>query len=81
MIDRRSMIQATGLAGLGLTLPARGQTGFAARSTIVPINALPDRLMRITVCLRPFRAAAILRTQEKGKELKHKTARKRGNSS
>lgn len=57
MIDRRSMIQATGLAGLSLALPARGQTSFAPRTPIVPINALPDRLMRITVCLRPFRAA------------------------
>ena len=58
MINRRSMIGATGLAGLSLALPPRAlaQTAFAPRTPIVPINARPDRLMRITVCLRPFRA-------------------------
>ncbi len=58
MTNRRELLQSMGLAGIAL-LPGRGlaQTEFAPRNPIVPLNARPDRLMRITVCLRPFRAA------------------------
>ncbi|WP_026090804.1 FAD-dependent oxidoreductase [Sandarakinorhabdus sp. AAP62] len=58
MIDRRTALQTTGWGLLGLaSAPALAQTAFAPRTPIVPINAQADRLMRITVCLRPFRAA------------------------
>ena len=60
MIDRRSMIRAgsLGLAAMGLgegRLLAQG--GFAPHPPLVPVEARPDRLMRISVCLRPFRRA------------------------
>ncbi|OSZ72614.1 D-amino-acid oxidase [Sphingomonas sp. IBVSS1] len=54
MINRRDM--ALGLAGLAAA-PALAQTGFAPGQPIAPIHARADRIMRITVCLRPFRAA------------------------
>lgn len=59
MIDRRGMMRTSGLGLMGLALdaPLRAQTGFAARPALVPVDARPDRLMRISVCLRPFRAA------------------------
>jgi D-amino-acid oxidase len=58
MIDRRTALQTTGWGLLGLTgAPALAQIAFAPRIPIAPINARPDRLMRVTVCLRPFRAA------------------------
>jgi D-amino-acid oxidase len=58
MSNRRELMQSMGLAGLAM-VPGRSlaQTAFAPRTPIVPINARADRLMRITVCLRPFRAA------------------------
>lgn len=58
MTNRRALLHGIGLAGLGLMArPALGQAGFAPHPAIVPVNARADRLMRITVCLRPFRAA------------------------
>ena len=71
-MDRRSFLQGTGaVAGLGLldgcakrvTLPmaAAGSAPtlpfYDMPGTIVPIRADLDRIFRITVCLRPFRAA------------------------
>lgn len=61
MINRRGMLQTAGLGliGLGAGKPQRAlaQSAFAPRPALVPVNARPDRLFRITVCLRPFRAA------------------------
>ena len=59
MFDRRSMIRATGLVGLGLAASQRAlaSAAFAPSPALVPIIARPDRLFRVTVCLRPFRAA------------------------
>lgn len=60
-MNRRAMMQtaAGGLFGLAVMPASRllAQAPFAPRTPIVPINAQADRLMRITVCLRPFRAA------------------------
>jgi glycine/D-amino acid oxidase-like deaminating enzyme len=64
--SRRHFI--TGAAGLGVlglagcatpSLPATPATrsAFAPRSRLSPIEARPDRIINITVCLRPFRAA------------------------
>ena len=67
-MDRRSFLQGTGaLAGLGvLSGCAKHVTANSAAAptlpfydmpgTIVPIRADLDRIFRITVCLRPFRA-------------------------
>ncbi|CAN5258698.1 FAD-dependent oxidoreductase [soil metagenome] len=63
--DRRSVL--TGLGGLGLsgllsacattaTPVPSPRTGFAPR-LIAPILMSPERIIRITVCTRPFRAA------------------------
>lgn len=60
MMDRRSALKTTGwgLAAAAVSGPqALAQAAFAPRASIVPINARADRLMRVTVCLRPFRAA------------------------
>ncbi len=55
MINRRDIGLGL-LAGLAAG-PALAQAGFAPRLPIAPINARADRIMRISVCLRPFRAA------------------------
>lgn len=61
MMDRRNLLRTAGVGLLGLAgaMPGRtlAQAAFAPRTPIVPINAQADRLMRVTVCLRPFRAA------------------------
>jgi hypothetical protein len=59
MIDRRSLMQTSGLglAGLAMSLPGRAQAAFAPPPALVPVDARAERLMRISVCLRPFRAA------------------------
>ena len=60
MMDRRSALKTTGwgLAAAAVSGPqALAQAAFAPRASIVAINARADRLMRVTVCLRPFRAA------------------------
>jgi glycine/D-amino acid oxidase-like deaminating enzyme len=58
-MNRREVL-ARGAAGMTLAaMPGalRAAIGFAPPPAIVPIIARPDRLFRVTVCLRPFRAA------------------------
>lgn len=68
--DRRQFLQrSAALGGLGLlggcatagqgTAPAAplATAAFGAPAPLAPILARPDRIMGITVCLRPFRAA------------------------
>jgi D-amino-acid oxidase len=62
--NRRLFLQrSAALGGLGLlggcATVARTPTptGFREPSPLAPIRARPDRIMNITVCLRPFRAA------------------------
>jgi len=63
--DRRLFFQrSAALGGLGLLggCATAGQgapaaPGFRAPPPLAPIDARPDRIMGITVCLRPFRAA------------------------
>ncbi|MFZ0591935.1 MAG: FAD-dependent oxidoreductase [Bryobacteraceae bacterium] len=66
MMDRRSFLRNSGaLAGLGMVeLAACGRRAantslpfYDAVGPILPIRAHVDRIFRITVCLRPFRAA------------------------
>lgn len=63
MIDRRRLLHGSLIGGagiVGLSTPARllaQGTGFAAPPAIVPILAQQDRMVRVSVCLRPFRAA------------------------
>lgn len=61
MINRRDAVRSMGLGLLGLGLGghgrALGQPAFAPRSPLVPISPREDQLLRVTVCLRPFRAA------------------------
>ena len=56
-MDRREFLRS-GAIGVGLAgLPgALGAKLFDPLDSIVPIRATPDRLFRVTVCLRPFRA-------------------------
>lgn len=60
-MDRRHFLN--GMGALGLAALPMGRVARAAAPLfdpvppLVPIRALPDRLFRITVCLRPFRAA------------------------
>lgn len=62
-IDRRRLIGRSlgGLAGVALTTwPTRHMAQgpvFAPRAPLVPIQASQDRMVQVTVCLRPFRAA------------------------
>lgn len=61
-MDRRRFLQRGALAATLLPGPARllAQAPvplFDPIGPIMPIRASPDRLFRITVCLRPFRAA------------------------
>jgi hypothetical protein len=59
-MDRRAFI-GRGAATLALSglAPSRvlAQTLFDPVPPLVPIRALPDRIFRTTVCLRPFRKA------------------------
>src|SRR5260370_37685771 len=72
MMDRRSFLQdatafaglsAIGLAGCARRVTAPNVAGapplpfYDAVGPIIPIRAQVDRIFRITVCLRPFRAA------------------------
>jgi D-amino-acid oxidase len=63
---RRAFLQsaaAAGVTALGgcvttVVAPASAtKPGFRTPAALVPIEARPDRIMSITVCLRPFRAA------------------------
>jgi glycine/D-amino acid oxidase-like deaminating enzyme len=65
LMDRRELLHR-GVAGAGLlglaAIPGRaaaqaGSALFAPPPLIVPIRASVDRIFRVTVCLRPFRAA------------------------
>ena len=68
-MDRRQLLRrgALGLAAASLVRPGgllaqaaaplRDPPVFDPIGPIVPVRAIPDRLFRITVCLRPFRAA------------------------
>lgn len=60
-MDRRALLKA-GLGGLGAVGGAVALAGRGAAATLCaggpePIRATPDRLFRVTACLRPFRAA------------------------
>ena len=65
LADRRAFLQrSAALGGLGLLGgcattgdAASPVPGFSAPPALAPINARADRIMNITVCLRPFRAA------------------------
>jgi glycine/D-amino acid oxidase-like deaminating enzyme len=58
-MDRRTFLgnAVGGLSAVGLAAQAGAATPFDPVATLPPIRATPDRLFRITVCLRPFRAA------------------------
>lgn len=66
LADRRAFLQrSAALGGVGLLggcattgqALAPGPAAFAKPPPLAPIRARPDRIMGITVCLRPFRAA------------------------
>lgn len=71
-MDRRAFIgrgAALALAG-GSGPRALAQTLFDPVPPLVPIRALPDRIFRTTVCLRPFRRAGPrLETEHVGRKL------------
>ena len=59
LLGRRSFLAAgagAALSGCSLFSAPRG-TGFAPAEPLAALNLSPDRLMRITVCTRPFRPA------------------------
>ena len=63
-MNRRSFLSSAALAGLSGCAPRNGIRTAAVRlppyallPPIMPIRAQADRIFRITVCLRPFRAA------------------------
>jgi glycine/D-amino acid oxidase-like deaminating enzyme len=63
-IGRRGLLRATGgvaAAGLAGCTPVQRPSGaaaaFGAARTLAPIRASADRIIAVTVCLRPFRAA------------------------
>lgn len=75
-MDRRHFLRqgAAGLAVAGLTrsagLFAQAAPVFDPIGAIMPIRAIPDRLFRITVCLRPFRATGPrIETETVGRKL------------
>ena len=64
--DRRAFLRASAaFGGAGLlagcataqTQPSPLGVGFRSAQPLAPIRARPERIMNITVCLRPFRAA------------------------
>src|ERR1700739_1593715 len=82
MINRRNFLQGTGaFAAIGLSGCARHVTAplaplapstpaafpfYDAVGPIIPIRADLDRIFRITVCTRPFRAAGPRQDVERG---------------
>jgi glycine/D-amino acid oxidase-like deaminating enzyme len=71
-MDRRSFL-GRGMMGAGLLcLSARGGASvlFDRDAHIIPVRASIDRMFRITVCLRPFRAAGPrIETEQVGRKL------------
>lgn len=61
MVDRRGVLTGAAWGSLGFLGVAPGkliaQQAFAPRDQLVPVQARADRMFRVTVCLRPFRAA------------------------
>ncbi|WP_242495929.1 FAD-dependent oxidoreductase [Sphingobium cupriresistens] len=56
-MDRRAFL-GRGMGGMAaLSLGTAGRTANLCEGMPPPIRATPDRLFRVTVCLRPFRAA------------------------
>ncbi|MET0375507.1 MAG: FAD-dependent oxidoreductase [Rhizorhabdus sp.] len=75
-MDRRHFLRhgAIGLAATGLARPAgllaQAVPLFDPIGAIMPIRAIPDRIFRITVCSRPFRATGPrLETETVGRKL------------
>ncbi|MBB3980533.1 glycine/D-amino acid oxidase-like deaminating enzyme [Sphingobium fontiphilum] len=56
-MDRRHFLRGAGVAGLAGMAARASATSLALPAGPVPIRATPDRLFRVTVCLRAFRAA------------------------
>src|ERR1017187_9370042 len=63
-MNRRHFLSSVGMLGLAgcahrtVTLPAvPGPPSFERLPELMPIRAQTDRIFRVTVCLRPFRAA------------------------
>lgn len=61
MIDRRAVLRNTALASIGASLSAvprlaLAQPAFAQPASLVPIIARAERMFKVSVCLRPFRA-------------------------
>lgn len=60
MVDRRAVLKTAmwGAFGAATASPTRlvAQTAFAPKQGLVPVIATVDRMFRLTVCLRPFRA-------------------------
>jgi len=74
MLDRRSLIAGAGASALILPGRLKAQLArFAAPDPIRPILARRDRMYRVTVCLRPFRAAGprIEAERVQGKQVIH----------
>lgn len=61
MLDRRTLIRSglAGAVGLAAARPSLllAQQGFARSPALEPIQLRQDRMFRVSVCLRPFRAA------------------------
>jgi len=61
VVDRRKMLKSALWGAVGATAAAPGrltaQSAFAAAEGLAPVMARADRMFRLTVCLRPFRAA------------------------
>lgn len=74
MLDRRSLIAGAGASALILPGQLKAQLAqFAAPDPLRPILARRDRMYRVTVCLRPFRAAGprIEAERVQGKQVIH----------
>lgn len=70
-MDRRAFLGRTlgGAGALSLAAAARGSLPFDPFAGVEPIRATPDRIFRVTVCLRPFRAAGPrIETEEVGRK-------------
>jgi hypothetical protein len=63
-MNRREFLSALAMAGLSgcarkvrIANPSSGLPPYDVLPTLMPVRAHADRIFRITVCLRPFRAA------------------------